>query len=81
MVCPAIKLFVCVSFLTACTPRRESLGCLWATVFHRRLLIFIKLLGVMLKAGEQPSWAPSWSAYGKSHCLKVLRVQKAVAMG
>lgn len=35
----------------------------------------------MLQAGGRPSWAPSWSARGKSHCLKVPRVQKVVAMG
>lgn len=75
VVCPAIKLFVCVrcgvNHWGLCGRRCFAEGC-W---------FFVKLLCVMLKAGGQPSWALSWLAHGKIHCIKVPEVQKVVVLG
>lgn len=81
MACPAIKVLVCVCVLSACLLQSESLTALWEVVFCWKLLVFIKLLCVILKAGGQPSWALSWLAYRKIHCIKVPKVQKVVVIG
>lgn len=81
MACPAIKVLVCVCVLSACLLQSKSLRALWEVVFCWKLLVFIKLLCVMLKAGGRPSWALSWLAHRKIHCIKVPEVQKVVVTG